>query len=103
MRKGISIEGIVAARDKKPYVVVYFNGQRAQLSIADTRNVALDLLQMASRTEADAMILKFFERSDFPEGAAAALLKAFRDFRLELDSEPVETYTSEPTGGGQVQ
>ena len=41
-RKGINIEGIVAARDKKPYVVMYFNGQRAQLSIADARNVAME-------------------------------------------------------------
>jgi hypothetical protein len=102
-RKGISIEGIVAARDKKPYVVMYFNGQRAQLSIADARNVAMDILQMSSRTEADAMVLKFFDRNEFPSGAAAAIMKDFRDFRLELDSEPIETYTSEPTGGGQVQ
>jgi hypothetical protein len=102
-RKGISIEGIVAARDKKPYVVMYFNGQRAQLSIADARNVAMDLLQMSSRTEADAMILKFFEQAQFPTGAAAAIMKDFRDFRLELDAERIETYTSEPTEGGQVQ
>jgi hypothetical protein len=102
-KRGISIEGIVAARDKRPYVVVFFNGQRAQLSIADARNVAMDILQMASRTEADAMILKFFERSEFPSGASAAIMKDFRDFRLELDSEPIETYTTEPTGGGQVQ
>lgn len=101
--RDISIEGIVAARDKKPYVCMYFNGQRAQLSIADARNVAMDILQMASRTEADAMILKFFDRNEFPTGSAAAIMKAFRDFRLELDTEPIETYTSEPTGGGQVQ
>ena len=102
-KQGISVEGIVAARDKRPYVVVFFNGQRAQLSIADARNVAMDILQMASRTEADAMILKFFDRNEFPSGAAAAIMKDFRDFRLELDSEPIETYTIEPTGGGQVQ
>jgi hypothetical protein len=102
-RKGISIEGIVAARDRQPYVIVYFNGQRAQLSIADAKNVALDLLQMASRTEADAMILKFFDRAEFPAGAAAAIMRDFRDFRLELDAEPVEKFTEEPTGGGQVQ
>ena len=101
--KGIAIEGIVAGRNKQPYVVMYFNGQRAQLSIADARNVALDILQMASRTEADAMIFKFFDRNEFPEGAAAAIMKDFRDFRLELDSEPIETYTTEPTGGGHVQ
>jgi hypothetical protein len=102
-KKGISIEGIVAARDKQPYVVVYFNGQRAQLSIADTRNVALDLLQMASRTEADAMILKFFDKAEFPSGAGAALMLDFRKFRAELDAEPVENFTEEPTGGGHVQ
>jgi hypothetical protein len=102
-KKGISIEGIVAARDKKPYIVMFFNGQRAQLSIADARNVAMDILQMASRTEADAMILKFFERAEFPTGAAAALMKDFRDFRQELDSEPVDKFTVEPTGGQNIQ
>lgn len=102
-KSGISVEGIVAARDKRPYVVMYLNNQRAQLSIADARNVAMDILQMASRTEADAMILKFFKRNEFPAGAAAAIMVDFRDFRKELDSEPIETYTTEPTGGGQVQ
>jgi hypothetical protein len=102
-KQGVSIEGIVAARDKRPYVVMYVNSQRIQLSIADARNVALDILQMASRIEADAMIQKFFDKAHFPSGAAAALMKEFRDFRLELDMEPVDTYTSEPTGGGQVQ
>ena len=102
-KQGISVEGIVAARDKRPYVVMFFNGQRTQLTIADARNVAMDILQMASRTEADAMILKFFDKAEFPDGAAAALMVEFRGFRLELDTEPIETSCSEPTGGGQVQ
>ena len=101
--KGISIEGIVANRDKKPYVVMFFNGQRAQLSIADARNLAGDIVEMAARTEADAMIIKFFDKSQFPEGAAAALMKDFRDFRAELDDEPIDKYRSEPTGGQNIQ
>ncbi len=42
---------------------------------------------MASRTEADAMVLKFFDKEEYPSGAAAAVMVAFRDFRAELDEE----------------
>lgn len=102
-RQGISVEGIVAAKDKQPYVVIFLNGQRAQLTIADARNVAGDIVQMAARTEADAMIFKFFFREKISQAAAMMLMKDFRDFRAELDAEPVDTSTSEPTGGHGIQ
>lgn len=82
------VSGIVAARDHMPYVVLSKDENRvAQLSIAEARNLAADLFQMAARTEADAMVLKFFRKQDFPEGAGAALMVEFRDFRAELDRE----------------
>lgn len=85
------VNGVVAVRNKKPYVQVSTEkGMVAQFSMSEARQVAMDILQMAARTEADAMILKFFEKSEFPSGAAAALMQEFRDFRAGLDQEIAE-------------
>lgn len=82
------VNGVVAARDHMPYIVLSKGTDRvAQMTMAQARNLANDLLVMASRTEADAMILKFFAKQGFPTGAGAAMMVAFRDFRAELDSE----------------
>jgi hypothetical protein len=85
------VNGVVAVRDRKPYVQISNEkGMIAQFTMSEARQVAMDILQMAARTEADAMILKFFSKSEFPEGAAAALMQEFRDFRAELDEEVAE-------------
>ncbi len=85
------VNGIVAQRDKQPYIQLSNeNGMLGQLSMAEARNVAHDILTMCARTEADAMVLKFFAKSDFPDGAGAALMQGFSDFRAELDDEKVE-------------
>jgi len=85
------VNGIVAARDKMPYIQLSNeNGMIAQLTMAQAQQIAKDILVMATRTEADAMILKFFTRSDFPDEAAAHLMTMFRDFRAELDQEGIE-------------
>lgn len=85
------VNGIVAARDKMPYIQLSNeHGIHAQLSIAQARQVAADILQMAARTEADAMILKFFDKRQFPDGAGAQLMTEFRDFRAELDQAETE-------------
>ena len=82
------VNGVVAVRDRKPYVQISTeNGLVAQFSMSEARQVAMDILQMAARTEADAMILEFFKKSEFPEGAGSALMMEFRDFRAELDAE----------------
>ena len=91
------VSGVVAVRDKKPYVQVSNEkGMVAQFSISEARQVAADILQKAARTEADAMILKFFDKAHFPSGAAEALMQEFRDFRAELDRETVERGSEEP-------
>lgn len=92
----ILISGIVSGRDKRPYVHVDVGGRLVQLSIADARNIALDLFRACSYAEADAMILKFFDKQEYPEGAAAALMVEFREFRHELDTENVERTTEDP-------
>jgi hypothetical protein len=92
----VYIDGIVAMRNAQPYVRIHVDGKIAQLSIAEARKIAADIVQMAARTEADAMIHKFFHGQGLPEGAHIAVMMAFRDFRLRLDEEPVEGTHSDP-------
>jgi hypothetical protein len=85
------VNGIVSQRDKQPYIQLSNEkGIIAQLTMGQARQIAHDMLVMASRTEADAMILKFFDKSDFPPAAAGAMMVEFRDFRAALDDEAIE-------------
>jgi hypothetical protein len=82
------VNGVVAVRDGLPYIQLSNEeGMIGQLSMSEARQVANDILVMASRTEADAMLIKFFKKSEFPDGAAEALMMDFRDFRHELDMD----------------
>lgn len=91
------VQGIVAARDGRPYVqMANTKGMIGQFTIAEARSVALDLLRAASYAEADAMLHRFFSKMELPQGALAALMIEFRDFRNELDTERVEKSTSDP-------
>lgn len=92
----LGVGGIVSTRDQKPYVVLSIDDAQAQLSVAKARNVAMDILQMCSRVEADAMIHRFFDKQEFPLGATVGIMKEFRDFRLSLDDETVERTYSDP-------
>ena len=59
------VNGIVAVRDGNPYIQLSNEkGMIAQLSMSETRQIAMDMLVMAARTEADAMIYKFFAKED---------------------------------------
>ena len=85
------VNGIVAVRDGNPYIQLSNEkGMISQLSMSETRQIAMDMLVMAARTEADAMIYKFFSKEEFPQDAANALMVAFRDFRAELDADKAE-------------
>jgi hypothetical protein len=102
-RQGISVEGIVARRDKMPYILLFRDGDPiGQLSMGQARKVAHDILTMCARTEADAMIHKFFKSRGAPDVASAECMLDFRVFRHELDSEPVEGYTETPSGDPPV-
>ena len=82
------VNGIVSHRDGKPYIQLSNEkGMIAQLSMSETRQVAMDMLVMASRTECDAMVFKFFSKFELPEQAAAQMMREFRDFRAELDDD----------------
>jgi len=94
------VNGVVSQRDKQPYIQLSNEkGMVAQLSMAQARNVCMDILQMCARAEADAMILKFFDVEEFPEQAAGALMMQFRDFRAKLDDEAIEASRSDPDTG----
>lgn len=84
-----------------PYVQLLDGDSRviAQFSMAEARNIAHNILTMCARTEADAMIHKFFNKNNYPEGAANALMGDFREFRSQLDAEPIETAERIPEEG----
>jgi hypothetical protein len=89
------VNGIVSARDCKPYIQLSNEkGMIAQLSMSETRQIAMDMLQMAARTEADAMLHQFFRTNETTKEAADALsnviMMQFRDFRADLDKEKAE-------------
>jgi hypothetical protein len=94
--KHVTVDGIVAGRNLEPYVILRIGSEGVQLSIADARQIAADMLQQASRYEADAMLFRFFQKHNFPEQAALALMMDFRTFRKELDTQPVERTFTEP-------
>ena len=99
----LNVEGIVAARDGQPYIKLFKDRSPfAQMTMAQARNFAHDILTMCARTEADAMIHRFFRERDLPTDAAAMLMLDFRNFRVALDAEEVETSISTPSGDPPV-
>ena len=95
----VFINGIVAARNSKPYVqLMTSSGIMTQWTIAEARKIANDIVTMCSRVEADAILIKFFGKMDFPDGALAAIMHEFREYRHELDMEPVESIDDPETG-----
>ena len=93
------VNGIVSVRDHQPYVqLANEQGMIAQLTMAQVRNIAMDMLQQAARAEADALIWKFCENEGFPPAAGSAMMQTFRDFRAELDQEVVQRKLSDPEG-----
>jgi hypothetical protein len=99
----VFVDGIVAARDHEPYVRLIVNGEKAQLTIAEAHKIAVDLLKITGRTEADAMVLRFFSTSDFPDGAGTAIMQEFRYFRQRQDDKPVEQMTIDPDSGEAIR
>lgn len=84
------VNGIVAVRDKKPYIQLSNEkGLLGQLSMSEARQVAMDILVMASRTEADAMFWQWAEENNLGDKAGESFIVSFRDFRAKLDDEAV--------------
>jgi len=82
------VNGIVAVRDGKPYIqLANEKGMIAQLSMSETRQIAMDMLVMAARTEADSLLHKFVKAKGLPDQMSGELMMMFRDFRAELDAE----------------
>ena len=92
----IIVNGIVSSRDFQPYVQIMVGGTKAQLTMAQARSVARDIEVQCGRAEADAMLHRFFSKNQYPEGARAALMIEFREFRSQLDAEQVEKSESDP-------
>jgi hypothetical protein len=99
----VFVDGIVSARDGEPYVRLTVNGEKAQLNVAEATKIARSLLTSAARTEADAMLYRFFNKNDFPDGAAAALMTEFRYYRQTLDEKDVESVVVDPESGETIR
>lgn len=98
----VYVDGIVAARNKEPFVRIIVNGEQAQLTIAEAHKIATDMLKVAARTEADAMVLRFFSDNQFPPGAGPAIMQEFRYFRQRQDDKEVESMTVDPESGERI-
>jgi hypothetical protein len=93
------VNGIVAVRDKQPYIQLSNeDGMIGQMTINEARQIAGDMMLMASRTEADAMLIRFFGQMEFGDEAAALLMNQFRDYRAQLDAVQIERPTDGETG-----
>jgi hypothetical protein len=79
------------------------NGEKAQLTIAEAMKIAGDLLNTGARTEADAMLFRFFDKNGFPRGAAAALMQDFRYYRQQQDDKKVEQTITDPESGETIR
>lgn len=99
----IFVDGIVAQRNQEPYVRLTVNGEKAQLNIAEAKKIALDLFSVAARTEADAMVLRFFSVRDFPNGMGAEIMMDFRYFRQMQDEKPVTATDVDPDSGEPIR
>jgi len=94
------VSGLVAARDHQPYIqLMTSNGIMTQWNVAEARKIANDIVTMCSRCEADAMLVKFFGKMEFPDGALAALMHEFREYRHSLDMVKVEGKDDPDMGG----
>jgi hypothetical protein len=63
----------------------------AQMSMKEARQIAMDMLVMASRAEMDAMIVDWMrEELGASSQARGAALVHFREYRGKLDDEKIE-------------
>jgi hypothetical protein len=85
------VSGIVSQRDKEPYVqLANENGLIAQLTMAQGRIIAMDILTQCSRAEMDAMVLKFMDKLGAGPDAGVAMMGEFREFRSVYDNEVLQ-------------
>ena|SRR5271170_3001998 len=84
------INGVVAAQDFQPHIQIGIDpGALAQLSIAEARLVATDILQICARAETDSMLRKFIHEQHLPQEAGLALIQKFRDYRKVRDADEI--------------
>jgi hypothetical protein len=86
------VQRIVSHRDKKPYIQLSHEKRMiVQLTMGEARNIAMDILQLAARCEADSLLLRFPESmGSGGRGVAGEMMVAFRDCRAQIDEEKVE-------------
>jgi hypothetical protein len=99
----VFVDGIVSARNHEPYVRLVVNGEKAQLTVAEAFKIANDLIKISARTEADAMIHRFFSHKELPPQASSLLMQDFRYFRQRQDEKDVKQNTTDPDTGETIR
>ncbi len=88
---GINVSTIVSQRTKEGRVCVKWLSLDEQLSVAETRALAHNLLHAAEAAETDALILKvFMEDLEMDGEAAGGIIHLFRNARAEWGHHPKE-------------
>jgi hypothetical protein len=84
----IEIESIVAARNGRPYVVLKWKENRAQLSPYEARQHAYAILGAADAAESDGFVVSWLTaKMDIKPEHAVAVLQDFRKYREEQEKK----------------
>ena len=102
--RSIVVNGLVAKRDKEPYIQLMDDQGTifAQLTIRMAQSIAMDMLVMAARTEMDAAMYKFASEMGMDSELASRLIVSMRDYRHKLDQEKLERRETDPETGEEI-
>lgn len=82
------VETLVSHRTGEPLVQIAWYDHTGQLTPAQARQLALQLMEAAAITEADAFLIHFMKNTvGTDERAASILLQEFRRFREAQETE----------------
>lgn len=81
----IRISTILSHRTQEGRVCIQWKGLDEQLSIAETRDLALNLLQAAEAATSDEMVFRIAKKLLSDEKSAVAFLREYRNARAEWE------------------
>lgn len=85
----IWVETLVSQRTGQPLVQIAWHDHTAQMTPAEARDLARNLLDAASIAEADAGLVRFLkERVGLEFAGAAQMLGELREYRAEWENKP---------------
>jgi hypothetical protein len=87
-----SVTTLYGAKARQPMVEIKAQGLDVQMSPAEARALALNLLSAAEAATSDAFLFEFTQQSIGDDGHAAAVLHLFREWRSRHDAVPGSEY-----------